>query len=201
MSGVLMSDSDVSEAEAAEPLDFDSYYSEHLEPILEEFEVHRKEVKKKSILSYSIGGGVGLLLGGLISLSWNVPLAIFVLVISLVIAGFIVHGARKEYILSFKNEVVGRIAGFAGENVQYYPENYIQAGEYHASRIFKKSVDRYKGEDLFTGIHGKTDSGSAKFTPSTKRRARIQRAIVELSGTPFSRVSFSLPTSIRISMA
>lgn len=140
-----------------EYLDFDTYYNEHLEPVLVDFEQERRRVNKKITLAsvFSLLAAtaicIPLLLNGL------AVFGVIVLVICIAVPVVVGGNARKAYSVSFKNNVIGRIATFVDESIQYEPAGCVSSGEYHASRIFKQGVDRYNGEDLFIGRHGKTD--------------------------------------------
>ena len=138
-------------------MDFDTFYASNLKPVLQEFEAHRMKVKNKVLMLGMIAVGVGLFLALPLFIEFGNPMiSILVLAAGVVPCVMIGNNAIKAYKLDFKNQVVGPIAAFVDESITYTPQGLISQGDYRASQIFKKGVDRYTGEDLFRGKHDKT---------------------------------------------
>jgi hypothetical protein len=133
------------------PEAFRSFYDTSLLPVLLTLEAERKMLIGKMTLYMVIA----------------VPLTILALFIhpflALVppLAGFIVYqiqfGAKlTEKKHKFKRDVVGKIISGLGENLTYDHTRYIDKSVYQKSKLYLDGISRYKGDDLVSGMVGKT---------------------------------------------
>lgn len=67
----------------------------------------------------------------------------------------------KLFINDFKQQVINRIVYFISPNLTYDPKGHISLSEFVTSRIFMKSIDRHKGDDL---VYGKIDKTEFRFS-------------------------------------
>jgi hypothetical protein len=138
-------------------LEFDTFYTSKLEPVLQEFEQHRISVKNKLFMLMGICMAVALLVALPVFLATENPVIAILILVACIVPSVIIGGkAQKEFVQAFKHQVVSQIAAFVDESIVYSPEGKISQGEYRSSQLFKQGVDRYTGEDLFTGMHDKT---------------------------------------------
>jgi len=84
-------------------------------------------------------------------------LFIFVAVLAGIIGGGMHHhiiGKKKNL---FKTQIISSLIN-QDENLgmTYAPQNHITPREFEYSDIFNNQIDRFNGEDLFTGLRGKT---------------------------------------------
>ncbi len=64
---------------------------------------------------------------------------------------------QDSFIYEFKRKIVKAVVKFVDENLDYNPTKSISMGQYMLSTIFKKSPDRFKGEDYVSGRIGETN--------------------------------------------
>lgn len=75
-----------------------------------------------------------------------------------VLAYSLIHGsARANYIKRFKQEVFSRAAWAIAPGIRYHPESMVPRQDFERSRLFSSPIDRYQGEDCFSGKIGATD--------------------------------------------
>ncbi len=89
----------------------------------------------------------------------NQAMIFFIIVV--VIAGFIGGGVQNSIIgnkkNTFKTQIVSSLVNQDEElGISYEPQAHITWQEFRYSGIFNSQIDRFKGEDLFTGTRGKT---------------------------------------------
>jgi len=56
----------------------------------------------------------------------------------------------------YKEEVIRKMVKFIDESLEYSPTKGLPSNEYHRSRFFDRLVDRYRSEDMVSGVLGKT---------------------------------------------
>lgn len=131
-------------------------YQTQLSPILLALESDRKAVVKQIVLSTAIlSAGILLFFIGRGTL-WSIIAAI-VLVIGAFISFSTASGQYNRYKQAFKNNIVPKIIECINPNWEYSSTGCISQAEYFQSRIFNQRCDRFKGDDLITGIIDKTD--------------------------------------------
>lgn len=134
-------------------------YETELKPNLESLEDQRKSLKKKTIFIIAIIVVFALIFLG----SQFYPVVsslLFLFPVGLVAIGFLVYKiyvGKKLYRTAFKESVVRKIVELINPTWNYSPTGHISHGYYQTSKLFPKSVDRYKGDDLVTGVIEKTD--------------------------------------------
>jgi hypothetical protein len=86
---------------------------------------------------------------------------LFFLAIALVITGIVFifknKKSKKAYRLQYKDEVVREIVRAIDPEWSYDPNSCLSQNEYRQSDLFRRSYDRYKGDDLISGKIEKTD--------------------------------------------
>lgn len=63
----------------------------------------------------------------------------------------------KHFYRDFKKQVIEPIVKFVSPDLIYEPDNYVGSDSFQRSRIFLKTVDRYKGDDMVRGKIDKTE--------------------------------------------
>ncbi|HEX8833923.1 MAG TPA: hypothetical protein VF719_06965, partial [Abditibacteriaceae bacterium] len=129
-----------------------------LEPAIEVLESERRRVvtqtRNAAIISAIIAGGLLLVL--LASGGNMAPFFFFIpIVIALIVVGIVYANGMSGYRSGFKTLVIPHIVRCCGEGLIYESNNYISENDFRACGLFR-SPDRYKGEDLISGIVGKT---------------------------------------------
>ena len=131
--------------------DFRSVYERELVPILTEMEVERKAIVqhmwKVAIPTVIATVGLGFL-----------HLALSIVAIIVGGATYMLTGKKRRdaFHQRFKTEVMPKVVACVNPGYSYEPSNGIQPGEYMESRLFKRSYDRYRSEDLVSGMVGET---------------------------------------------
>lgn len=148
-------------------VNFREYYENELRPDLETIDRQRKEINRRALTVMLITAATIFLEIVLIPGDSNFPkpAPIFITAFAgLVVTGLVSKSFRKEY----KEKIIARIAAYADEGLTYSPDGYIIQNKFVRSRIFKLSVDRYRGEDYFRGRIGKTDIEFSEVTARHK---------------------------------
>lgn len=139
--------------------ELEQYYNSALLPELGVLEGERKKIVQKLIL---IVGVIVCVIG--------IPLFVFksaisdplsVLFYAIFIGGAVWSGIyywlTKDYAKEFKGKVIEKITHFIDENLKYEKDLCIPEASFMSSQIFKRSPDRYKGDDYVSGKIGSTD--------------------------------------------
>ena len=69
---------------------------------------------------------------------------------------FIVQKFTKNYISDFKSKIIHKIVGFINTALNYEKHGYVSQTDFITCQIFKKTPDRYSGDDRVTGLLGET---------------------------------------------
>ncbi len=133
--------------------DFDSYYQTSLLPILEQLEAKRRAVVKNKIWLIVITLVAALI--GFILVGTAVPV-LAALALGCAIFLFAFNRKDGELIHAYKQEVVQKIAVDFLDGVSYEPFTGLTEETFIAIDLFNETPDRYKSEDLFSGIKDKT---------------------------------------------
>ncbi len=134
-------------------------FEQKITPILEKFEVQRKQcIKKWTISMFVIGGlcAVGCLFISQSSAQGFQPFLIAIFVSGLLGAGSF-YLITRSYKKGFKDEVVTAVVRAYQADFEYHPRSYVSKSKFRESKLFLKGIDRYKGEDHISGTCGKTD--------------------------------------------
>lgn len=79
------------------------------------------------------------------------------ILLSLLGYSLIHRSARASYVRRFKEEVFSQAAAAIAPGIQYRPESMVPRQDFERSRLFSSRIDRYQGEDCFSGKIGATD--------------------------------------------
>ena len=166
------------------PEEFKSFYDTTLLPTLQELDTLRKKILRASIPFGIIPLGVlGTIIYRLFlkqdamgpsiiqgdtpisqelmtqnkdSLIISLVVFVFSILLTALLARFILSGKIRNLRNRFKGEVINKMVKFIDESLTYSPDSGISTGEYHKSKIFLTRADRYKAEDMVSGTLGKT---------------------------------------------
>jgi len=139
--------------------EFRTFYEGELRPVLEELDGRRRRVLRNGAVATAVvlalaGGALGILGAG--GLGHAAPVVMVTAVIALVVALVCWQVASRDYVKKFKRRVIGAIVEFCNPGLTYEPKGHISRETFRASRIFRHSIDRYRGEDRVTGPMGAT---------------------------------------------
>lgn len=131
---------------------FRAFYDASLLPVLQELEAERQ----KFVRSFMLYAAAGLIVA--------LPLFIFVhpvaalapIIIALIIYYFKFGREIDEKKARFKREVIGKTVSFLHEGLTYDHTRCIDKSTYHRSKLYLDNISRYKGDDLVSGVVGKT---------------------------------------------
>ena len=134
-------------------------FENKLTPNLESLEVQRKSLLKKVILIIIIVVATGLIffVG---NTSPNLSFLFYLIPIGVIALVYLIYKAllaQNLYRDEFKEKVVRTIVNLINPDWKYDPYDHITQEQYKKSKLFTKGVDRYKGDDLVTGVMDKTD--------------------------------------------
>ena len=139
--------------------------AERIRPVIERVENIRQMALAKRTKAIRVGmiiGGCGLGIGLLVLAAGNGSPAGLVIALLGVVAGIIAYfaiegGATKAYRAIHKREVFAKAAQEVLPGISYLPESMVPRGQFVAGGLFSSRIDRYNGEDYFTGRAGATD--------------------------------------------
>ncbi|HPF93145.1 MAG TPA: hypothetical protein PLV65_04380, partial [Tenuifilaceae bacterium] len=142
--------------------ELENLYNNELKDKLQGLEGLRKKVKNGQILGILLLVLTVILFGPVsAALEQSSEALPFIVLAPVAIFGIVIlirtYKKRINYRDRFKNEVVREIVKAIDPTWEYDPNQCIASNEYHSSDLFRKSVDRYKGDDLICGKIDKTD--------------------------------------------
>jgi hypothetical protein len=76
--------------------------------------------------------------------------------ICLAAGSYAYRALTREYVGQFKARVIRRIIEFIDPDLTYMADGHVSRTRFHSSRIFTRYPDRLRGDDLVTGMVGKT---------------------------------------------
>lgn len=151
-----------------------------LEPTLAQLD------EERAALQESRKKGMKFLLGGLLIMATGAllffvpeneafqPWGIGVGVISVVfLVSVIIYFTNKwkEAKVRIKQAVISEVVQAIDPSMRFDAKGYISAGDFTATRLFRRP-DRYDGEDLITGVHGKTRFRLSEIHAEERRTTR-----------------------------
>jgi hypothetical protein len=151
--------------------EFDAFYENELKQVIEPLEKERQSLKsfsKKQIMLFMMMTGILIII---YINSEDMPIYF----IFLSIAVFLFKSSptkQKKLKKTMKDEIVPRLVRFMNPNFSYHPNHWIRFDLFKAANIFKEP-DRYRGEDLITGIVGNDESKTeVTFCEATAKKVR-----------------------------
>ncbi len=140
----------------------DFFYNE-LHPDLKKLENDRKKLAKRLVY---VGIGISLLSLGItyaiIANSHSYSEADFApIIIGFALFMWTKKMMSKDYAHEFKNNIIHPLINQIDDSLQYRKSLHIPQGEFQASRLFRKEIDRYKGNDL---VKGELDGVKLRFS-------------------------------------
>jgi hypothetical protein len=132
------------------------FYENELRDDLREIEGLRSAARNRTLLAIlgGIAAGLSAALFPSIGLWAIAPVAAFVILT--IVLGVKAWKRHKHFRGEFKRRVIGSIIRFLDPTFTYQPDRSIPESRYEGSGIFKRGVDRYRGDDLVSGTIGKT---------------------------------------------
>lgn len=137
---------------------------EKLHPTLEALENDRLEaLARRGKARLSAGLVVaGFALAGLVLLGSDLAVAGLVLAAAGVFIAWLTHhllhgGACEAWRHKYKEQVFSRAARAVAPGINYSPYAMVQQQDFQRSGLFNSRIDRYRGEDCFSGRSGSTD--------------------------------------------
>ena len=144
---------------------FLDYYYKTMRSRLAPLEEERERIAtslKTTIIYLSLGSIVAFIVLSKSILSSDLIMAAFVSFGgSMAIYQWVYKMKTKEFTNRFKDEIVETMVKFIDESLRYDKIRSINDFEYKMSRLFPRSYDRYKGDDL---VSGEIDGVSIKFS-------------------------------------
>jgi hypothetical protein len=136
-----------------------SFYDTILMSDLTKLEEARKKIANKIVMLYL---GLGLAITVSIILFFIIHFFALIIFIPAIIGGSILYSKiTKGYVSEFKTSVILKIIKFIDPNLEYNPNQCIPMNIYMESKLFKRTPDRYNGDDL---VYGKIDQTELSFS-------------------------------------
>jgi hypothetical protein len=157
------------------PEEFRSFYDRDLLPTLQQLEADRKKLIRGAFTWLAIG-----LIPWLISLAINkgdvVQSNWFFLLggagIALVLYFILNLKKVQEIKTRFKSEVIAKMVKSIDPSLMYNASQCISSNDYHKSKLYLHAINRYKGDDLVTGVLGKTAIRFCELLTENETRSR-----------------------------
>ncbi|HOK95882.1 MAG TPA: DUF3137 domain-containing protein, partial [Anaerohalosphaeraceae bacterium] len=89
--------------------------------------------------------------------------------------GIFFAAAGRKYKQAFKQKIIGGLVRFIEPGLDYQPEGFIDQQTFEAAGLFHQHIDRYGGEDLVTGIVGKTQMAFSEVHAEYKTTTRTSK--------------------------
>lgn len=132
--------------------------AEKILPVLEEFETRRKACVGKFKMAAGITAVLAVIaIGAMLSAGASPMAALFAVVIAAIICAVAYHFTTSDYRRDFKDCVVRGVIEAYDDSLRYSPGNHIREHQFRESELFKKGIDRFRGEDHISGKIEKTD--------------------------------------------
>lgn len=150
--------------------DFNSIYT-HLEPALKTLEAKRVELKAKGTRKGLIAGGICCLAGLVIMLLSKVSGIALVIppVIGLIVLFYCINSQSGKLSFYYKTDIISKIISTLCETTSYKPDQGISEQTFVHSKLFSTPPDRYRSEDLITGVIGKTNFECSEIVAEEKQ--------------------------------
>ncbi len=130
--------------------EFQEFYEQSLRKDLQGL-----EQKRRSVLVTLAASGAGIVIAVIVLSFFSIPIIITAFLGAA--AWFILyHVVISDYKKEFKPAVIRKIVNFAVPGFVYEPDKFIPETVFQASRIFLRTPDRYRGDDLIYGSAGET---------------------------------------------
>lgn len=136
---------------------FDEFFANELNHVLVPLEKERKKISQLAILSFSLVGIVVVLF--LIASSGPAVvagIAALILFVAAIILFVIYYNRRRDYVSSFKENIVRRIINFIDPSLVYDSRASISENDYRNSGLFLQKPERYYGDDYVEGKRDQT---------------------------------------------
>ncbi|MBN2165953.1 MAG: DUF3137 domain-containing protein [Marinilabiliaceae bacterium] len=92
------------------------------------------------------------------TMQWMVNVSPFIVfIIAGIVLLFFGMKKKREYRCRYKADVVSEVVRVIDSEWNYLPDGCITYSEYHSSDLFRQHFDRYRGDDLISGVIDKTD--------------------------------------------
>jgi len=146
----------------SEKASFKQYYETELKPVLQQLESKRKAVLRNVLIAAAVILAVAALIAVPVvrAAGDNDPLAVIGLLAVMAIV-FVSALLAKGFVKEFKGTVIGRVVSYCDPSLSYHPQSCVTQAEFQHSGLFKRGIDRYRGEDLVTG---KLDATAVRFS-------------------------------------
>ncbi len=169
--------------------EFSNFYDVKLRPDLTELDAERKVIAGKTlwllvlpVLYFVMIGGITYYAkvrhdsGESLSTTPSVPGYFFLgFIASIAIPVLIYRFSYLKHIRAikarFKEQVIGKMVKFVDEKLSYSPHSGVSQSEYLASNIFLNRPDRYRCEDMVSGVLGKTGIRFSEVHAEVKRES------------------------------
>ncbi|MBN1132307.1 MAG: DUF3137 domain-containing protein [Bacteroidales bacterium] len=134
---------------------FREFYEKELRSDLEIIDQKRKRVNRRvfcilSLTAMAVTAEILLIPDTLDLLRGMIPFLTGVA--GMILTGIFSRSYRKEY----KKRIIARLTNYVDEGLTYTPEGSVSLSGFLKSGIFPSQCDRFRGEDHFTGMMGKT---------------------------------------------
>ena len=153
------------------PEEFRSFYDRELLPTLQGLESDRK----KLISGVFKWLAIGLIPGAIISMIFMSPNVVWLGVgAAIAIVLYVILNLKKiqEIKTRFKSEVIAKMVKSIDPSLNYNASQCISSNDYHKSKLYLHNINRYKGDDLVTGVVGKTSIRFSELLTQNETRTR-----------------------------
>lgn len=139
----------------------DKLYAEQLDPLLDNLEARRLEVRRHAFTTLIQIVPIALICAvvmiALLPPDWSFQALFFIFILSTLVFAWRTSSVWNAYRSEFKREVIGRLVQLVDPELRYNPDGGIHQSDFRASGLYRQRIDRYRSEDLFYGRVGATD--------------------------------------------
>jgi Protein of unknown function (DUF3137) len=154
---------------------FRSFYDLELLPVLQILEADRKKLVYGGFKWAAIGL-IPFVISLVITGGSLAEASLFFLFagVALSVGVYLFRNYKKigEIKARFKNEVIGKMIKAIDPSLNYSHSSCISSADYHKSKLYLSEINKYKGDDLITGMVGKT---SIRFSELCTQMEKVTR--------------------------
>ncbi|NWK55012.1 DUF3137 domain-containing protein [Verrucomicrobiaceae bacterium N1E253] len=101
-----------------------------------------------------------------------IPIAAIALIYSMVIYSQSIGGPTASYRSYYKSQIIGGMTRLIQPDIDYMPSRGLSESNFRSMNLYNGDIDRFHGEDLFTGKIGKTAITFSEVHAEDKRTRR-----------------------------
>lgn len=130
-----------------QPLDFDSFYSEKLLPLLEKLEPASNDASKWKVV------GIAALFISIACFIISQSVLAILFILLLIVSIFKFFRMKEVFVYNYKEAIIKEILDCVNPGAVYNPSQMVSQKDYEFSGLYPRHFEEYSGEDWINGIY------------------------------------------------